>query len=390
MKLTKANIYHLESGGIRPVILELTTNEGVSGLGEACVAYGLGSSAAAAMLKEMIERFVTGATDPFRIEKLWSEIYDHSFWSKGGGPVTMAALSALEQALIDIKARSLDVPVYDLLGGRVHDHLRTYCNGWYFGCTSDAELTGAAQSAVADGYSALKFYPLATVLNDGRLRHPSYRGTNDPGLVQRAVQLVRSIRKAVGDDVELMLDLSAGMTPDDTIRFCREVESEKITYVEEPAIPGDTGALKKIAEQISQPIAAGERIYNRYGFRDLLESRNVDIVQPDIGNTGGVLEARKIAAMAEAYGLKVQPHVCASALSTAVAMHLSASLPNFYIQEHFPYWSRIPGHMDILEDPIEPDLHGGFMPVRDAPGFGVSLKQSAVAASLFASIPLSC
>ena len=107
---------------------------------------------------------------------------------------------------------------------------------------------------------------------------------------------------------------------------------------------------------------------SRYGFRDVLESRAADILQPDIGNTGGLLEARKIAAMAEAYGMKVQPHICASALSTAVGMHLSATLPNFYIQEHFPYWSRIAGHVEVLENPIEPSVKSGYLPVFGGPG----------------------
>lgn len=388
MKLASARIHLVESGGIRPVILELTTDTGITGLGEACIAYGVGGTATAGMLVDVIRRHMTGGLDPMRIETLWNEIYDHGFWAKGGGPIVYAAMSAIEQALLDIKARSLNIPVYELLGGRIHDRLRTYCNGWYFGCTRDEDLPAAAVAAVEDGYDALKFYPFVTILPEGRLRHPSLRAASDRSVVQRAVRTVAAIRNAVGAGVELMLDLSAGLTPDDTIRFCRAVEAHDITYVEEPAVPGDVGALVKIAQGISQRIAVGERIYSRYGFRDVLESRAADILQPDIGNTGGLMEARKIAAMAEAYGLKVQPHICASALSTAVGMHFSTSIPNFYIQEHFPYWARIPGHVDVLEDPIEPLVRDGFLPVLDAPGFGVTLRRNALADSIFAVIDL--
>ena len=201
-------------------------------------------------------------------------------------------------------------------------------------------------------------------------------------------RIVAAIRDSVGPDVELMLDLSAGLTPDDTIRFCRAVEVYDITYVEEPAVPGDIGALAKIARSITQRIAVGERIYSRYGFRDVLESRAADILQPDIGNTGGLLEARKIAAMAEAYSMKVQPHICASALSTAVGMHFSVSLPNFYIQEHFPYWARIPGHVEVLEDPIESHVRDGHISARDAPGFGVALRHASIDDAIFASVSL--
>lgn len=388
MKLKTANIYVVESGGIRPILLEVVTDDGVTGLGEAGLAYGLGGLAAAGMLREMIERYLTNGRDPFRMESLWAEMYDHSFWTKGGGPVVFSAMSAIEQALMDIKARALGVPVYDLLGGRMRDGLRTYANGWYFGCTSDGELPKAAVVAVTDGYRALKFYPFATILPDGRLRHPSLRAAGEPELLRQAIARVAAVREAVGPDVELMLDLSAGATPDDTIRFCHAVEKYDITYVEEPADPGDIGSLVKIANAVPQRISVGERIYTRYGFRDILETRAVDILQPDIGNTGGLLEARKIAAMAEAYSLKVQPHICASALSTAVGMHFSASIPNFYIQEHFPYWDRIPGHREVLEDPIEPTVKNGLIPVRDSPGFGVTLRKEALQDSLYAAVEL--
>jgi galactonate dehydratase len=322
MKLKTANIYLIQSGGIRPVLLELITDDGVTGLGEAGLAYGLGGLAAASMLKEMIERYLANGRELFQVESLWAEMYDHSFWTKGGGPVVFSAMSAIE-----IKARALGVPVYELLGGRMRDGLRTYANGWYFGCTSDSDLPKAAVGAVTDGYGALTFYPFATILPDGRLRHPSLRAASEPELVRQAISRVAAVREAVGPEVELMLDLSAGATPDDTIRFCHGIEKYDTTYVEEPADPGDIGSLVKIANAIAQRVAVGERVYTRYGFRDILGTRAADILQPDIGNTGGLVEARKIAAMAETYSLKVQPHICASALSTAVGMHFSASIP---------------------------------------------------------------
>jgi galactonate dehydratase len=295
MKLKTANIYLVQSGGIRPVLLELITDDGVTGLGEAGLAYGLGGLAAASMLKEMIERYLGNGRELFRVESLWAEMYDHSFWTKGGGPVVFSAMSAIEQALMDIKARALGVPVYELLGGRMRDGLRTYANGWYFGCTSDSDLPKAAVGAVTDGYGALKFYPFATILPDGRLRHPSLRAASEPELVRQAISRVAAVREAVGPEVELMLDLSAGATPDDTIRFCHAIEKYDITYVEEPGDPGDIGSLIKVANAISQRVAVGERVYTRYGFRDVLESRAVDILQPDIGNTGGVFKHPRVA-----------------------------------------------------------------------------------------------
>jgi len=387
-RIRTADIYLVESGGIRPVILKLIAEDGTVGIGEAGIAYGVGSSAAAGMLKDVIERFMMTGADAFQSERLWLEIYDHGFWAKGGGAVVFAAMSAIEQAMLDIKARVLGVPVYELLGGRMQDNLRTYCNGWYFGATQDAQLPVFAERAARDGYTALKFYPFVEVLPEGRLRHPSRRAASDPSVMRRAVRTVSEIRRAVGPDTELMLDLSAGLTIDDTIRFCREVADQDITYVEEPAVPGDIPALQRIAAGIDQRIAVGERLYTRYGFRDVLESRAVDILQPDIANTGGLMEARRIAAMAEAYSLKVQPHICASAVSTAVGMHFSASIPNFYIQEHFPYWARIPGHVDIVDDPVEETVAGGTIPVNARPGLGISLRDDVLRDHLWASFRL--
>ncbi len=388
MILKSARVYALESGGIRPVILRLETENGIIGLGEAAVAYGVGASAAAAMTKELAERFLKGRIDPFRIETITASIRDDSFWAKGGGPILNAGLSAIEQALVDIKARSLNIPAYDLLGSRMRDELRTYANGWYFGCTSDADLPAAAEQTVADGYDGLKFYPFATILSDGRLRHPSLRGAGDRDLVPRGIKRVAAVREVVGSGVELMLDLSAGLTPSDTIRFCRAIERYDVAFVEEPTEPDDLGALQLISRSISQPIAVGERLYGRQGFRDLLESRSVAIIQPDLGNTGGICEGRKIAAMAEAYGLKVQPHICASSLSTAIGAHFSATVPNFTIQEHFPYWGRTLGYVEILKNPLEPRVVKGRIPIDDAPGYGVELDEEAVAAFLFAEIDL--
>ncbi len=379
MKIVSADVFLVESGGIRPVLLELTAEDGSKGVGEAAVAYGTAAQGAAALLEEMVGRFLAGGVSAFRSEAVWNAIYDHGFWAKGGGALEMSAMSAIETAMQDLKAQALGVPLHELLGGKLRDGLRTYCNGWYFGVRSEAELLAAAEAAVADGYRALKFYPLAEITPEGRLRHPSLRAAAEPEVLRRAIARVEALRLTLGSEIELMVDLSAALTAGDTIAFCRAVEGCALAYVEEPVIPGDIGTLRRVAEAIPQPVALGERLYARYDFRDLLETRVVDILQPDLGNTGGLAEARRIAAMAEAYSLKVQPHVCASAVSTAAAMHLSATLPNFYIQEHFPYWDRIPGHLDIVEDPIEATVEDGVMPIREQPGLGVSLRADAVA-----------
>src|SRR6516165_6574194 len=160
MKITEIKIYRVSIGGRNPVLVQIVTDTGLSGVGEAAVAYGTGAPAAAAMVKELAEDFVLGK-DPFAIEALWSEMYDHTFWAKGGGSILFAGISAIEQALWDIKGKSLDVPVYELLGGKVRDQVRVYANGWSYRSTTPTEFAREAQRVVKDGYTALKLYPLA-------------------------------------------------------------------------------------------------------------------------------------------------------------------------------------------------------------------------------------
>ncbi|CAO3456146.1 Gluconate dehydratase (EC 4.2.1.39) [Azospirillum argentinense] len=385
MKITKATIYVINGEGLKPVIVKLDTDEGISGLGEVATAYGCGRTGAAGMIQDLCARFVIGA-DPTRINSLVGEMYDQSFWLKNPGGIAGAGLSAIEQALWDIRARALNVPVHELFGGRMRDTLAYYANGWYFGATSVADLLRQAEAAVKDGHKALKMYPLARIQPNGTLRHTVNRYADDRDAVNGALDIVAQVRRAVGADVSLMLDLAGGFSVSDTIRFVHGLEDLDIAFIEEICDPGDLGALEQVAAKTSIPIATGERQYLRYGFRDLLERRAVGILQPDIGNTGGFAEAHKIAAMADAYGVKVQPHVCGSSVAASIATHLSAVIPNFYVQEHFPYWARIPGWIEVATEPFETRLKNGALQIPDGPGYGVTLKDAVVREHIWAEV----
>ncbi len=368
MKLTGARIYLVKVGSLHPILLELITDQGLVGVGEAGLAYGIGGTAAAAMVKDLVEGLVLGR-DPFRIEELWSEMYDLTFWAKGGGTVIFAGISAIEQALWDIKGKALGVPVYELLGGRCRDCVRVYANGWSYRCITPSDYGNAAERTIRDGYTALKCYPLA-IPNNGSIRHVSRRMV-DREFAGLAFEKVKAVREAVGPGIEIMVDLSGGLTPDETIRLCRRLEPLDILFVEEPVDPFDVAALKKISERVNIPIAVGERIYTRYGFRAILECRAADILQPDIGNTGGIMETKKIAAMAEAYNTRIQPHICASPVSTAAALQIDACVTNVAIQELYPYRSR--EHFQIVDHAPEWDVKGGFLPIPTQPGLGINL-----------------
>lgn len=384
MKITKAEIYVVHVDGRHPVVVRLHTDQGISGLGEAAVAYGVGATAAAGMIQDLVRRIVLGA-DPFRIEQLWSDMYDHTFWAKGGGPIVFAGISAVEMALWDIKSRALNVPAYELLGGKCRDDVRLYANGWSFRASTPAEFARAAEKVVRDGYDALKMYPLAQPVGNaaGNIRHVSQRSIDREAL-DFGVARVRAVRDAIGPKVELMLDLSGELTPDQIIRLGRAVEPLDIAFFEEPVDAFDPEGILQVRQALAMPIAAGERLYTRYGFRRLFELRAIHIAQPDAGNTGGLMETKKIAAMAEAFDMRVAPHLCAGPVLTAATLQLDATLTNFAIQELYPY--RVPEHFGIVDAPPELTVRNGRMPIPDRPGFGVTLVESRVAPHLWATV----
>jgi len=384
LKVTGVRIYMVEVGGRHPVLAQVLTDKGTTGVGEAALAYGTGATAAAGMIKDLAREFLLGK-DPFAIEAIWSDMYDHTFWAKGGGPIIFAGISALEQALWDIKGKCFGVPVYELLGGKVRDKARVYANGWSFRCVAPADFAREAERVVADGYTALKFYPLATAEldSDGHIRHVAHRSIDRDAEI-RAIESVKAVRGAIGPKIDLMLDMSAELTTDAIIRLGRRLEEYDIMFLEEPVDPFDVEALKKVSDQVHIPIATGERIYTRYGFRRILELHAADVLQPDIGNTGGIMEAKKIAAMAEAYNMRVQPHNCASPVSTAAALQLDACIPNFLIQELYPY--RIPEHFALVDHAPELDVRNGYVPISDRPGLGVGLVEDRVRPYLWAKV----
>lgn len=371
--IQQAKIFHVPTGSRKAVILQLVTDDGVAGIGEAGIAYGAGGAAAVQMLHEMVERFVLGR-DASAINGIWHDIYDVSFWTRNGGAISYAALSAIEQALWDIKGRRLDVPVYELFGGRMRERLPVYVNGWWRGCNTPDEFAAAAGAAVARGFSALKFYPLAMMSEQTVVRHPARRGI-ESSAVPMVCDRVAAVREAVGPDVDIMLDFGGGLATDQVLRVCKRLEAFDILFIEEPVDPASIDALAQVAAGTSIALAAGERAYGRPGFERLLRSRAVSILQPDVCNTGGLLEARLIAGMAETQNVRVAPHNYGSTLATAVAVQFAAVIPNFMVLEYFPDYDREPDYLAVLRHPLEALVADATMPVPEGPGLGVQLDQ---------------
>jgi galactonate dehydratase len=384
LKVTGCRIYIVAIDGRYPILVQLLTDQGVTGVGDAAVAYGTGATSTAAMIKELVQQFVVGK-NPFSIEAIWSDMYDHTFWAKGGGTIIFAGISAIEQALWDIKGKCLGVPVYEMLGGKMRDRVRVYANGWSFRCVKPEDYAREAERVVKDGYTALKLYPLAVPQGDaeGHLKHVALRSI-DSARERRAIATVKAVRDSIGPKVDLLLDMSAELTTDAIIRIGRRLEEWNIAFLEEPVDPSDVEGLKKVSEHVNIPIATGERLYTRYGFRRIMEMHAADILQPDIGNTGGIMETKKIAAMAETYNIRIQPHNCSSPVCTAASLQLDATIANFYIQELYPY--RKPEHFAIVDHAPELDIKDSYMPIPDRPGLGVELVEGRVRPFLWGTV----
>ncbi|MCC7281362.1 MAG: mandelate racemase/muconate lactonizing enzyme family protein [Acetobacteraceae bacterium] len=376
MKIERADIYIAPTGNRRAVLLELTTDRGITGIGEAGVAYGIGQHAAAEMLRAMIGRHVLGR-DARRIGAIWNDLYDLSFWTRNGGAICYAALSAIEHALWDIKGKALSAPVHELLGGAMRDELLVYANGWWVGCDTPEEFARAGAATVARGFSGLKLYPLGLADPVTVVRHPTLRSL-DSRVVPLVCDRVAALREAVGPDIGIMLDFGGGLTTDQVLRICRRLEPFDVLFIEEAVDPSAPDAMAAVAAGTTIAMAAGERCFGRAAFDRLLQC-GVRIAQPDICNTGGLLEARMIAGMAEARNVRVAPHNYGSTLASAITAQLSAAIPNFMVLEFFPDYDREPGYLEVLENPLEPQLRNGRVPVPAAPGLGVALDRTALA-----------
>lgn len=377
MKITEVEIFDVDLSTPtyhwNPVLIRIHTDEGISGGGEVGLAYGVGSSAGVGMVRDLARELLIGA-DPFRIDHIWDRMYRRTFWGQGGGPVVFGGMSAIDIALWDLKGKALNLPVYEMLGGRCHDRLWVYANGWYRGATAPEEYAERAQKVVADGFRAMKFDPFAT-RPDGVWDYPPRAISRE--MADLAVARVAAVREAVGPEVEILVEVHGNLGTTAAIQIGKRLEGLKPFFYEEPVDAHNVDAMRKVSENVDIPIAAGERLYTRYGFRSYIEQQVLDILQPDMCLAGGISEVKKIATYAETYNLHIQPHNCASPVSTAAAVQLDACIPNFIIQETFPY--RDPRNYALVTDPLEQKIENGFLDISTSPGIGVELNDDALA-----------
>jgi galactonate dehydratase len=352
-------IPHVLFGGRTNLIfVEVQTNVGITGMGEASLE---GKTEAVVGAINDVKEYLVGK-DPTQIEHHWQTIYRHSFWR--GGVVIGSAISGIEQALWDILGKALEVPVYELLGGRVRDRVRLYANGPR-GDTPE-EVAESSVRLVEAGWTALKLVPFESV--------PGVAGQAELHAAQHQMRLIRD---SVGPDVDILIDCHGRLSPTSAVQMASALEEFGVFFFEEPVLPEDPKALAAVTEAISIPVATGERLFTKWGFRDVLELGAADILQPDLAHCGGIWEGRKIAAAAEISYVGIAPHNPYSWLLTMASIQLDFATPNFLIQE---FLVDHPPEVERLFAQRFTWLPGGWVEPPAAPGLGVDFDWKAIRA----------
>ena len=358
-------------GGRYFVFVRLTTDDGITGLGEVYTDT-FGPETVVRMVEDVFGRHFEGA-DPFRIEALWRRVYGRGYTMRPDVSL-MGILSALEAACWDIAGKSVGKPVYDLLGGRVHERLRTYTYlypkpGDATDVYVDPDLAATrASEYVAQGFTAVKFDPASpyTVFDP---RQPSLE------TLERCEAFVRSIREAVGTKADLLFGTHGQFTAAGALRLARRLEPYDPLWFEEPTPPENAEEMARVARGTKIPIATGERLTTKYEFARVLQAGAAAILQMALGRVGGLLEAKKIAGMAEAHYAQLAPHLYCGPVEGAANIHLAACSPNFLILEGIETWGGF--HAEVLKTPIR--WEDGYVIPSDEPGLGIELDDDVVA-----------
>lgn len=346
----KLRITKLETFLIKPrwLFLKIHTDEGIVGLGEP-ILEGRARTCAEAVAE--IAPYLIGK-DPRNVIHHWQAIYRHAFYR--GGPILTSALSGIEQALWDIKGKHLGVPVYELLGGPTRDRIRVYAH-----VGNNPETLRARRAA---GFTAFKT----------GVKNSTQSGVvAPPRFIEEAGEAFAALREAGGKDADIGIDFHGAITPQNAKLLIKILEPYQPLFIEEPIQCQDVEGMAEIARGTHLPIATGERIFTKWGFREILEKRAATILQPDLCHCGGIFEARLIAGLAESYYASIAPHNPLGPISLAAGLQLAASIPNFLCQEQVSLGEG------YIKTPFKVDQ--GYIPLPTAPGLGVELDDHALA-----------
>lgn len=389
MKITSVDIYNLTPSianrGIAPICIRVNTDEGICGFGEVGVGYGAANHAGVGIARDFGEYLI--GRDPLNIEAVWENYFRNTFWGMAGGTVINAGMSAVDIALWDIKGKYVDKPVYQLLGGKTNDKIRAYASQVQFGwgpvklyLNDPADYAKAVRDAMNDGYTAVKVDPIGTTDQGVWVRASQddtwrLRGSMADKVLRLAKARVKAMREEGGENLDIIIENHAFTDTNTAIQLGQALEECGIYYMEEPVHPLNARSMREIREKVNIPLASGERIFTRWGYRPFFEDRSLQVIQPDICLVGGITEAKKICDMANVYDCAVQVHVCGGPISTAAALHVETVVPNFLIHEL---------HSGALKQNIRAMCKYDYMPengyyrVPERPGIGQELSEEAM------------
>ncbi len=359
IKITGIKTYHVKP---RWLFLKVFTDEGITGYGEPVIEGK--SRTVETAVKEYSEVII--GQDPLKIEALWQRLYRGGFYR--GGPILTSALSGIEMALWDIKGKFYGAPVHELLGGAVRDKIRMYTHlkkGGLGYADSPSEMAEIAAMRLEEGMTAVKYSILPPVK-----QIESLEGMN------RHVEYFAAVRKAVGPSVDIAIDFHGRVSPATSKRLMKMLEPYYPFFVEEPCLPENVDEMAELAHSSPIPVATGERLFTRWGYRDLIIKQAAKVLQPDLCHAGGIFEVRKIAAMAEMYYMTLAPHNPLGPISLAACLQLDACIPNFLIQEYLGMPDKWDLGETILKEPFI--IKDGYIDVPKGPGLGIELDDRGV------------
>ncbi|BCU70097.1 galactonate dehydratase [Stygiolobus caldivivus] len=356
MRIKDVRVYLVNAVWRNFVIVRVDTDEGVTGYGEGTMGD--------------FEKTVEAAVNDFKpfligrevnVQEVSNFLYRHFFWR--GGPILMSAISAVEQALWDIMGKSLNRPVYELLGGKVRDKVRVYANGFISGDRSPEEFARAVRETVESGFTAVKIDPF---------------GGSGPQIsveeLERAKARLKAIRDSVGYGVDVMLDAHGRFNVSSAVKVANEIARYEPFWLEEPVPEEDIKALRYVKERSPVPIASGERIVTKFRYREFLEERAADIIQPDVCHVGGVWAFREIASMAETYYTTVAPHNPNGPIATAATLNLMLNINNPLIMEFWVDAQSV--RKSIIKEYFK--VKDSYIYATNKPGLGVEVNQEAL------------
>ena len=356
MKISSIEVFVIGNPWKNWVLVKVVTDEGIYGWGDATC--GLSSQPVVAAVRE-IRRLCIGR-DPRDIEALWDNAHKGLYLTANG--ILLSALAGISTACWDILGKFLGVPLYTLFGGRMNPKLRAYANGWYQGPRNPDAFGERATAVVKMGYTALKFDPFGS----------NYRFL-DAKERRLSLELIAAVRRAVGEDVGILIEAHDRFTVPEAIRLAADLEEFNCEWLEAPVWSEDIPALRAVAASSRVRIVAGERFSTPRQFSDLIEGGRFDVVQPEYVELGGIAKLREVAAIADAHGATVAPHNARCTLSTAVNVHVMTATRNFYIQETFDDF-HVPWAHDMFRG--VPRVVDGYLTASDVPGLGVEINES--------------